>query len=116
VGFRAPDQPRGIYSLSADGEIKVLAKDIGRLDGVYRLRHGSLLVTEWNSGSLSQWNPKAGMRSLAKGFKGPADFCVVHDEKGFHSDRPRPGEERAAVRAACQIAQSTACLTVMGQV
>lgn len=47
------------------------------------MRDGSLLVTDWNSGSLSQWSPKTGMRGLAKGFKGPADFCVVPDDKGL---------------------------------
>jgi len=83
VGFRSPEQARGIYSLKADGEIKALSKDIGRLDGVYQLRDGSLLVTDWNSGSLSRWSPKAGMQALAKGFKGPADFCVIPDAKGL---------------------------------
>jgi len=47
------------------------------------MRDGSLLVTEWNSGSLSQWTPKSGMQALAKGFKGPADFCVIPDAKGL---------------------------------
>jgi hypothetical protein len=81
VGFQSPQQPRGIYSLSADGEIRTLAKDIGRLDGVYELRDGSLLVTDWNSGSLSRWSPKTGMQVLVSGFKGPADFCVIPDDK-----------------------------------
>jgi len=43
---------------------------------------GSLLVTDWNSGSLFSWSPKAGMETLASGFKGPADFCVVPSAKG----------------------------------
>lgn len=83
VGFRSPEQARGIYSLSAGGEIKALSKDIGRLDGVYELRDGTLLVTDWNSGSLSRWSPKTGMQTLALGFKGPADFCVIPDAKGL---------------------------------
>jgi hypothetical protein len=83
VGFLSPQQARGIYSVSRSGEIETLAKEIGRLDGVYQLRDGSLLVTDWNSGSLSQWSAKTGMRSLASGFKGPADFCVIPDEKGL---------------------------------
>ena len=83
VGFQSPQPPRGIYSLSANGDIKALSKDIGRLDGVYQLRDGSLLVTDWNSGSLFRWSPKTGMQSLASGFKGPADFCVVPDAKGL---------------------------------
>lgn len=83
VGFQSPQQPRGIYALSADGNIKALSKDIGRLDGVYQLRDGSLLVTDWNSGSLSRWSPQAGMQALASGFKGPADFCVIPDATGL---------------------------------
>ena len=83
VGFLSPKDARGIYSLSKSGEIKTLAKDIGRLDGVYQLRDGSLLITDWNTGSLSSWSPKAGVQALAKGFKGPADFCVIPDDKGL---------------------------------
>jgi hypothetical protein len=36
-----------------------------------------LLVTDWNSGSLFQWSKSMGMKKLAEGFKGPADFCVI---------------------------------------
>jgi len=83
VGSLSPKQARGIYSVSKSGDITTLAKEIGRLDGVYQMRDGSLLVTDWNSGSLSHWSPKTGMQTLASGFKGPADFCVIPDEKGL---------------------------------
>lgn len=83
VGFQSPQQARGIYSLSREGDIKALSKDIGRLDGVYPLRDGSLLVTDWNSGTLFRWSAKAGMQTLASGFKGPADFCAIPDAKGL---------------------------------
>jgi sugar lactone lactonase YvrE len=83
VGFMSAEQPRGIYSLGAGAEIKVLAKDLGRLDGVFEMDDGTLLVTDWNSGSLSRWSAKAGMETLAKGFKGPADFCVIPDAQGL---------------------------------
>jgi sugar lactone lactonase YvrE len=82
VGFLAADQPRGIYSVSAAGEVKTLAPSVGRLDGIYHLDDGSLLVTEWNSGSLLRWSPK-GTDTLARGFKGPADFCVVPEASGI---------------------------------
>lgn len=39
-------------------------------------------VTDWNSGSLFSCTAKGGMRTLASGFKGPADFCVVPKGKG----------------------------------
>ena len=82
VGFKSDKEARGIYSLRANGDVKELSKPIGRLDGLYQMPDGSLLVTDWNSGSLFSWSPKAGMETLASGFKGPADFCVVPSAKG----------------------------------
>jgi len=83
VGFKSDKEARGIYSLSAKGELKELSKPIGRLDGLYRMKDGTLLVTDWNSGSLFSWSAKAGMEKLASGFRGPADFCVVPEGKGL---------------------------------
>lgn len=82
-GFLSPKEARGIYSLSRSGEIRTLAKGVGRVDGIYQLRDGSLLITNWDTGSLSHWSAKAGVQVLAKGFKGPADFCVIPDDKGL---------------------------------
>jgi hypothetical protein len=82
VGFTAPDQPRAIYRIGKGGKPAALSDALGRLDGVYELKDGSLLVTDWNSGSLFQWSKKMGMHKLAEGFKGPADFCVVTRGKG----------------------------------
>jgi sugar lactone lactonase YvrE len=82
VGFMSAEQPRGIYAVSTGGEIKTLAKDLGRLDGVYQMDDGTLLITEWNSGSLLRWSAK-GAEALAKGFKGPADFCVLPEGNGL---------------------------------
>lgn len=79
VGFLAPDQGRGIHAMGRDGELRQLSKPIGRLDGLYELRDGSLLVTDWNSGSLFRWSDRGGMEKLASNFKGPADFCVMGD-------------------------------------
>jgi hypothetical protein len=42
----------------------------------------SLLLTDWNTGSLMRWTPK-GVETLASGFKGPADFCVVPETDGL---------------------------------
>jgi hypothetical protein len=83
VGFAAPEQPRGIYALGGGGEIKTLAKDLGRLDGLYQLDDGTLLVTDWKTGSLFRWSEKSGVETLAKGFKGPADFGVVPESGGL---------------------------------
>ena len=82
-GFQSPKDPRGLYQMSRDGELKTLADKLGRIDGVYQLKDGSLLVTDWNSGSLAHWTAKGGMQPLVKGFKGPADFCVIESGKGL---------------------------------
>jgi sugar lactone lactonase YvrE len=83
VGFLSPEQARGIYAVSAAGDVKPLSKDLGRLDGLYQMDDGTLLVTDWNSGSLLRWSEKGGTTSLASGFKGPADFCVVPEAGGL---------------------------------
>jgi hypothetical protein len=79
----AGDKNRGIYSVNKSGEVKALSAEIGKLDGVYQLKDGTLLVTDWGTGLLAHWSAKSGMTPLAKGFKGPADFCVVPDAKGY---------------------------------
>lgn len=83
VGFMSDKEARGIYAVSAGGEIKTLAKDLGRLDGLYEMEDGTLLATDWNSGSLFRWSASTGMQALATGFKGPADFCVVPESGGL---------------------------------
>jgi hypothetical protein len=77
VGFQSPDKPRGIYVMGRDGAITQLSQPIGRLDGLYQMRDRSLLVTDWNTGSLFRWSAETGIQTLAKGFKGPADLCVM---------------------------------------
>ncbi|HSD43922.1 MAG TPA: hypothetical protein VLD36_18905 [Burkholderiales bacterium] len=83
VGFVAPDKPRAIFALGVSGQIKGLSEPIGRMDGIYEMQDGMLLVTDWNSGSLFSWSESAGMQKLATGFKGPADFCVVPSATGL---------------------------------
>jgi len=77
------DKPRGLYALGKDGEIKALSKELGRVDGLFQMKDGTLLLTDWNSGSLASCSAKTGLQPLAKGFKGPADFCVIPDAKGL---------------------------------
>lgn len=83
VGFKSKDDARGIYSLRQGGDPKLQSDAIGRLDGVYELDDGSLLVTDWNSGSLGHWSAMKGYQPLASGFKGPADFGVVPNSEGL---------------------------------
>jgi sugar lactone lactonase YvrE len=83
VGYDMAGQDQGIYLIDPKGKIKTLAENLGLLDGVCRLADGTLLVTDWKSKSLFRWSPEMGMKPLAKGFAGPADFCVVPEDKGF---------------------------------
>jgi hypothetical protein len=83
VGFLAPDKPRAIYALGVSGQVKALSEPIGRLDGIYEAADGTLLATDWNTGSLFAWSEKSGMQKLASGFKGPADFCVLPAKGGL---------------------------------
>ena len=82
VGFMSPEQARGIHAVGPKGDIKELSKPIGRLDGLYQMNDGTLLVTDWNSGSLFSWTAKGGMKTLASNFKGPADLCAFPNAKG----------------------------------
>jgi sugar lactone lactonase YvrE len=83
VGYDFSGKDRGIYTVDKIGKLKDLSGDLGRLDGVAQLKDGSLLVTDWKSGSLFRWDSKTGMRILVSGFTGPADFCVVPQEQGL---------------------------------
>jgi len=83
VGFAGKDKPRGIYSMKPGSAPKLMSKPIGLLDGAYQLKNGDLLVTDWVSGSLFQWNKKMGKHDLVTGIKGPADIAVVPNKKGY---------------------------------
>ena len=70
-------KPRAIYSQAKGADPKALSQPIGNLDGLYELADGAILATDWVTGSLFRWSAKDGMKTLAKDFKGPADFCVM---------------------------------------
>ena len=83
VGFENKDKPHGIYEMAPGGEPKQISDNIGMLDGLYQMKDGDIIATDWVSGSVFQWNKKMGKHDLATGFKGPADLCVVPNAKGF---------------------------------
>jgi hypothetical protein len=83
IGGFSPSKPNPIYALSRKGELKPFSDPIGNIDGLYQLKDGSVLGTDWKSGSLFQWSKKGGMVKLATGFKGPADFCVIPGKAGY---------------------------------
>jgi sugar lactone lactonase YvrE len=83
VGFDKTAKEGRIHSITMEGTIRVLATGLGSLDGIAQLEDGSMLVTDWKVGSLLWWEKTGGVKRLATGFKGPADFCVFTDPKGF---------------------------------
>jgi hypothetical protein len=82
-GFKSKDDARGIYEMSLGQEPKLISKPIGLVDGMYQMRGGEILATDWVTSSLFQWNEKDGMRKLVGDIKGPADFCVVRNREGM---------------------------------
>ena len=83
VGFKSDKEKRAIYSMKPGQDPKAISKEIGRLDGLYQMKDGTLLVTDWDSGTIFSWNEKAGLTTLASGFKGPADLCVFPHDGGL---------------------------------
>ena len=85
AGFAGADKPRGLHAMGRNGEAKALAQRVGMLDGLHEMRDGTILVTDWKTGSLNRWSAAGGMEILARDFKGPADFCVM-DESVYVPD------------------------------
>jgi len=79
AGFLAADKPKPVYSMGHDNMTKPVTQPIGRLDGLAQLPDGSLLATDWDSGSFFRYTVQDGVQPLAKNFKGPADFCMMGD-------------------------------------
>jgi hypothetical protein len=82
-GFKSKDDVRGIYSLAIGQDPKLISKPIGLVDGMYQMRNGEILATDWVTNSLFQWNEKDGVRKIAGDIKGPADFTVVRNREGY---------------------------------
>lgn len=82
-GFLAADKSKNLYRLGVSGQIRTISDPLGRVDGLYEMKDGSMLYTDWNSGSLSLWSEKTDKsRVLASGFKGPADFTIIPNPDG----------------------------------
>jgi sugar lactone lactonase YvrE len=83
VGTKDKDNPRAIYSMASGKDPIALTDNFGVLDGLYQMRGGDFLVTDWKTGSLIRWSKKDGMQKVAGDFKGPADFCAFLNEDGL---------------------------------
>ena len=83
VGFKSDKERRGVYSMMPGRELKAISKEIGRLDGLYRMRDGTLLVTDWDTGRVLTWTATDGPTAIASDFKGPADLCAFPNAGGL---------------------------------
>jgi sugar lactone lactonase YvrE len=83
VGFKSDKEKRGIHSMKPGQDPRTLASEIGRLDGLYQMKDGTLLVTDWDTGTLFAWSEKSGVTTIASGFRGPADFCAFPHDGGL---------------------------------
>lgn len=83
VGFQAKDKPQAIYSLRPGQDPKPISEKIGMLDGLYQMKDGDLIATDWVTESVFHWNKKTGVQKLATGIKGPADLCAIPNKQGL---------------------------------
>ncbi|MFZ3321032.1 MAG: hypothetical protein WA190_01600 [Usitatibacter sp.] len=79
AGFESADKPKALFAMRSDGSVEAISKPIGRLDGLAERADGTILATDWDSGSVFRYGPKGEVQELAKGFKGPADLCAMGD-------------------------------------
>jgi DNA-binding beta-propeller fold protein YncE len=82
VGFKSDKEKRAIYSMAPGKDPKPLSQEIGRLDGLFQMKDGSLVVTDWDTSSVFAWSEKGGTTPIAAGFKGPADLCAFPTRAG----------------------------------
>lgn len=79
AGFESPEKHHAIHAMGRDGTLATLSPPIGRLDGLYERPDGTLLATDWDTGSVFRFGPRGHVQELARNFKGPADLCVMGD-------------------------------------
>ncbi|MCB2190940.1 MAG: hypothetical protein KQI62_05205 [Deltaproteobacteria bacterium] len=75
--------PGGLYQARDVGQMTQIRPDLGRLDGVAMLKDGSYLYTDWAGHGLFLLSGGGEPVKLAGGFKGPADFALVPQGKGY---------------------------------
>ncbi|MBL0700189.1 MAG: hypothetical protein JJV92_04845 [Desulfosarcina sp.] len=89
VGFDMNGSDQGLYSFNKNGTPKTHVakthipkthiKDLGMLDGLVQLKTGCFLITDWKSKTLLKYSQVSGIKNLAGGFEGPADFCIINE-------------------------------------
>ena len=107
VGFMSAKEPRGIYSLSKDGELTQLAKDIGRARrrlsdaGWFDPRDRMELRVAF------RWTEKSAMETLAEGLQGPRRFRGRAGRQRSHGVHTGPSGKSVANRAAGEVANAS---------
>ena len=101
AGFAARISRAASIRMVPGKRAEVHLRDIGLLDGLYQMKDGDLLATDWVSGSLFQWNKKMGMHMLATASRArpTSPWCPT---KGLSGGGARPGERRDPPHAARQ--------------
>ena len=97
---RAGLAPNGIWA-EADGslgplyrlahgarEAQAITKPLGRLDGLAVLNDGTIVFSDWVTGSIYALKPGGEPHKLAEGFTGPADFCLILQGAGYRMLAP----------------------------
>ncbi len=73
----------GIYQMIAPRRAKEVSPGLGGIDGLAYLPDGTILFTDWRSGGLLALSNRGRVITLARGFKGPADFVVIPQGQGY---------------------------------
>lgn len=69
-------------------EAQAITKPLGRLDGLAVLNDGTIVFSDWVTGSIYALKPGGEPQKLAEGFTGPADFCLILQGAGYRMLAP----------------------------
>ncbi|MFH1059329.1 MAG: hypothetical protein V1797_11720 [Pseudomonadota bacterium] len=58
-------------------QTQAITEPLGRLDGLAVISDGTILYSDWVTGSIYALTPGGQTQKLADGFTGPADFCLI---------------------------------------
>ena len=103
VGFEGKDKPHGIYEMAPGKEPKPLSDKIGMLDGLYHMKNGDIIATDWVSGSRVPVEQEDGQEGSGHRVQRSGRFLRRAEQAGSLGGRARSGERRNPLRAARQV-------------
>lgn len=74
---------RGSILKLENGDAREVSKPLGKIDGLAVLPDGTMLFSDWSSGSLNLMTVDGSLQTLLEGVKGPADFAVIPSGTGY---------------------------------